>query len=311
MPVQSLVHPLNSRIPSSSVFFNPIPISDNDDEFGDFCGPAVDHNSELSMDVPVTPDSGSSVPPEGNVKRCQPNYDINLEEDLTGVSQLLWISQKEEVKSVEDEEEFTNFASAECPEINSIFPPRPQLPEPVEEVFSPLGYMVLDLPSTLQQSLEHANDSKTDDEFGDFTQAVAVVNVVEDLFSLDAPFELESPGVLNPVPINDCFDQQDEMQQSHFAVISDVVEPPQISWKKPLEIVDPLSVTVDEDELNLKEDVTVQELIEEEDEFVFHQNVETDLEFSDFQIEPTIDVQVEDDGNVEEFGDFTDFQTVI
>ncbi|XP_032793418.2 LOW QUALITY PROTEIN: uncharacterized protein LOC116930146 [Daphnia magna] len=323
LPVQ--VHPLN-KIPSNSVFFNPIPDSDNDDEFGDFCGPSVDHTFELSMVVPVTPDSSVSLPQENSGKKCQPNYDIDLDEDLTGVSQLTWNSQKEEEKAVDDEEEFTNFTSAEpvCPslEVNSIFPLSQQIPQPiVEEIFSALGEVSLDLPSTLQ-SLEHVPDSKTDDEFGDFTQASSVASVnasaVEDLFSLDAvpSFSLESPGVPNPVNSFDYFDQQEEEQQPHFAAITDVVEAPQISWDEPLEKVDPLSVTVgfDEDKPKLSEDVKVaEELIQEEedDEFVFHKNVATipHVEFPDFQTEPTIDAQVEDDGNIEEFGDFTDFQT--
>ncbi|XP_057365361.1 uncharacterized protein LOC130686089 [Daphnia carinata] len=323
LPVQ--VHSLN-KIQSNSVFFNPIPDSDNDDEFGDFCGPSVDHTFELSTVVPVTPDSSVSVslPQESSGKKCQPNYDIDLEEDLTGVSQLSWSRKNYEEKVVDDEEEFTNFTSAEpvCPslEANSIFPLSHEISQPVvEEIFSALGEASLDLPPTLQ-SLEHVPDSKTDDEFGDFTQAMSVASVnasaVEDLFSLDAvpSFSLESPGVQNPVNSFGYFDQQDEEQQPHFAAISDVMEAPQISWDEPLEKVDPLSVTVgfDEDKPKLPEDVKVtEELIEEEDEFVFHQNVETipDVEFSDFQTEPTIDVQVEDDGNIEEFGDFTDFQT--
>jgi hypothetical protein len=318
-------------MPASSVFFNPIPdSSDVDDEFGDFCGPIVANASQFSMVVPATPDSNSniSLPSEGSLKKCQPNYDIDLEEDLTGVSQLSWISQKQDESNgvVEEEEEFTNFTSAEpinCQPlaINSVFSPIQQTPQPiVEEIFSTLGQVSLELPPILQP-LDQLTNSKVDDDFGDFTQASSVAElnhppVVEDLFSLDTvpPFTLDSPGVSSL-----CFDQQDEMEQPHFAAMSDSMDSPQINWDEPLEVVDPLSTTVcfDVDKINPLDDVVkVEEEIinqeeeeEDEEEFVFHQNVETaEPEFSDFQTEP-IDLPV-DDGDVEEFGDFTDFQTV-
>jgi hypothetical protein len=107
------------------------------------------------------------------------------------------------------------------------------------------------------------------------------------------------------------------MEQPHFAAMSDSTDSPQINWDEPLEVVDPLSTTVcfDVDKMNPLDDVVkVEEEIinqeeEDEEEFVFHQNVETaEPEFSDFQTEP-IDLPV-NDGDVEEFGDFTDFQTV-
>ena len=317
-------------MPTSSVFFNPIPdSSDIDDEFGDFCGPIVANTSQFSMVVPATPDSNSNVslPPEGSLKKCQPNYDIDLEEDLTGVSQLSWISQNQEESGVvEEEEEFSNFTSAEpidCQPlaINSLFSPVQQIPQPiVEEIFSTLGEVSLELPPTLQPP-DQLTNSKVDDDFGDFTQASSVAEmnhppVVEDLFRLDAvpPFTLDSPGVSSL-----CFDQQDEMEQPHFAAMSDVTDSPRIKWDEPLEVADPLSTTVcfDGDKVNqLDEGVKVEEEMiqeeeEDEDEFVFHQNVETaapEPEFSDFQTEP-VEAPV-DDGDVEEFGDFTDFQTV-
>jgi hypothetical protein len=110
----------------------------------------------------------------------------------------------------------------------------------------------------------------------------------------------------------DCFDQQDELEQPHFAAM----DSPQINWDEPLETVgDPLSATVcfdEDDKLKTFDENVEEEFNQEEDEFVFHQNVETapppDPEFSDFQTEP-IDAPV-DDGEIEEFGDFTDFQTV-
>ena len=310
-------------MPTNSVFFNPIPDkSDIDDEFGDFCGPTVAHATEFSMVVPATPDSNSnmSLPLEGSLKKCQPNYDIDLEEDITGVSQLSWISQKEEENGIvdtEEEEEFTNFTCAEpvnCPplSINSVFSPSQPI---VEELFSTLGDV--SLPPNILQPLDQLTNSKMDDDFGDFTQASTVVAaeinhqpVVEDLFSLDAVPPLDSPGVTSSY---DCFDQQDELEQPHFAAM----DSPQINWDEPLETVgDPLSATVcfdEDDKIKTFDENVEEEFNQEEDEFVFHQNVETaalppDPEFSDFQTEP-IDPPV-DDGEIEEFGDFTDFQTV-
>lgn len=309
-------------MPTNSVFFNPIPDnSDIDDEFGDFCGPTVAHATEFSMVVPATPDSNSNVslPLEGSLKKCQPNYDIDLEEDITGVSQLSWISQKGEENGIvdtEEEEEFTNFTSAEpvnCPplSINSVFSPSQPI---VEELFSTLGDV--SLPPILQPLDHQLTNSKMDDDFGDFTQASTVVTaeinhqpVVEDLFSLEVVPPLDSPGVTSSY---DCFDQQDELEQPHFAAM----DSPQINWDEPLETVgDPLSATVcfdEDDKLKTFDENVEEEFNQEEDEFVFHQNVETapppDPEFSDFQTEP-IDAPV-DDGDIEEFGDFTDFQTV-
>ena len=190
------------KVTTNSVFFNPIPPPDSDEEFGDFCGPTNPARNE---------ESSTAV-------RCQPNYDIDLEEDLTAVTQLSWTVPEEE------EEEFTNFTSAE-----------PDSP-PVQDLFSSL---------VLEPQPELNETCKTEDDFGDFTQATSPV----DLLSLD------SVPIITQEETTSCF-----------------VESTQINWDEPLEPLEILDLPI------------VQTIVAEEEEFVFSEPAqeEEEEEFGDF-----------------------------
>lgn len=300
---QSRDNSSNITLPTNSVFFNPIPVdSDNDDEFGDFCGPTVAPTLELSpTSMPVaTPTEGAVRLKETN--KYQPNYDIDLESDLTAVPQLLWITQ-------EKEEEFTNFSAAEPvkQEWLAVDPPSSNIDsklftDPSTQLCAPTThhpFVAADI--FLQSDLMDANlqnltlpvlhDSKTSaDDFGDFTLAV-VTNPVEDLLNLvdtsriDADVTVSSFS-LEPSVSSLLVEEEDTRPYSTSTSEMITVESstPQLNWEGPcesLELIETPQINWDETPVidsvdNLNEDETIK--VFEDDEVDLEQVTDLTLE---------------------------------
>ena len=195
---------------NGSVFFNPLPLAqdeiEEDDEFGDFCA-----QPSVRIEEPVV------VP----AVKCQPNYNIDLEID----SCLSWneplpaiaatVQQQQPELEIE-EEEFSQFTSA----------PEPPTEAPVDLFDSqPVGggdlfSLTNDVTSLLvlepTPTVEAVQVAVVEDEFGDFEQAV--IN--------EEPLDLVVPLVLfNPVQETTEM-QPTEEDHSSVHVISEIIVDP-------------------------------------------------------------------------------------
>lgn len=338
LPICGLDKLSNNPMPTNSVFFNPIPESEIDEEFGDFCGPIVTQSADLSLVVPPSLNSDSNLTTkeypatEDSVKPSyKPNYDIDLERDLTAVPQLSWTSLGNTDEHTDDE--FTNFTSAEpvhsdllssdfpTTESNTILSPNiPDLlssqPTTEEDLFSVQDQD--NLPS-LQAAI--VTDPQVDDDFGDFTQAVVSPPVVaEDLFSLNTGLN-EQPAILPDFTLDstasaaapyDCFKEVEEVDVTSEKSI----ETPHVDWDEPLKSIDISELprlpceTIKPDE-DIDEAPQIQNesnedcLLDEIPEVKLDSEPNMEVAPST-ENEPAFDAFAQED--TDEFGDFTDFQ---
>ena len=185
----------------------------SDDEFGDFC-------AQPSIPEPVIQ----------HPVKCQPNYDIDLEID----SCLSWSGpsidtnqqEPEAIAVKEEDEEFSQFTSAEEPvaaiDLLDSLEPTCSLPPPVSNVH-------YSLTSNMESLVIQAT---SEDDFGDFEQATAVVVPVVEKVEIvqEEVKEIESVHILNeiiePEPVVDA-DDDDFGDFTDFQAAADDIEPQQ------------------------------------------------------------------------------------